>query len=301
MPTKVSSTLKILEERAAITQAVRSFFIARSFLEVETPIRIPAPAPETHIEPQKSEGWFLQTSPELCMKRLLASGCNNIFQICKCFRKGERGRLHLPEMTMLEWYRTNADYQQLMHDCENLLRFLIPNQNLVLGNKTINLNGPWLRITIDAAFKQFARMSLETALSTDSFEEILVVDVEPKLGINTPVFLIDYPAEMASLARLNPITPQTAQRFELYIDGIELANGFSELNDPVEQRLRFEKEREVIHSAGRSAGPMPENFLNDLGAMPDSAGIALGLDRLVMLLTNSQCIDQVVTFTPETV
>lgn len=296
-----TSSLVILKERAAIIQAVRSFFIGHSFLEVDTPIRIPAPAPETHIEPQKSEGWFLQTSPELCMKRLLASGCKEIFQICKCFRKGERGHLHLPEMTMLEWYRTDADYNHLMNDCENLFRFLIPGQNLALRDRSIDLKGPWLRITVKDAFEEFARSSLETALSTGSFEEILVEDVEPKLGIRAPVFLIDYPAEMASLARLNPENQATAQRFELYIDGVELANGFSELNDPKEQRFRFENELDAIRSSGRTPGPMPERFLGDLESMPDSAGIALGVDRLIMLLTNCKSIDEVVTFTPETV
>jgi len=269
-------------------------------LEVETPIRIPAPAPEAHIDPQESGSWFLQTSPELCMKRLLCSGCQNIFQICKCFRKNERGRLHLPEMTMLEWYRTHADYHQLMTDCEALLKYLLPDQILNVNNTTISLKTPWPQITLQDAFSQFSQTPLRSALRSNTFEEILVEEVEPHLGIDSPVFITDYPAELASLARLTPGNPETAQRCELYINGIEIANGFSELNDPDEQRRRFEKELAIIHSSGKNPGPLPEKFLADLALMPHSAGIALGLDRLVLLLTNTKIIDEVVAFTPET-
>jgi lysyl-tRNA synthetase class 2 len=292
-------SIKILKERTAIVRAVRSFFFDQDFLEVETPIRIPAPAPEAYIDPQESGTWFLQTSPELCMKRLLCSGCQDIFQICKCFRKNERGHLHLPEMTMLEWYRSHADYHQLMTDCEALLQFLVPEQLLTVDNATIYLAPPWPQITLEDAFRQFSRTPLRTALLSGKFEEVLVGEVEPHLGIESPVFITDYPAELASLASLTPGNPETAQRCELYINGIEIANGFSELNDPDEQRRRFENELATIRAAGRKPGPMPEKFLDDLALMPESAGIALGLDRLVMLLTNCKRIDQVVTFAPE--
>ena len=297
---KLPPSLKILKERAAIVLAVRSFFIDHSFLEVETPIRIPAPAPEAFIEPQKSEEWFLQSSPELCMKRLLALGFPQIFQICKCFRKNERGNLHLPEMTMLEWYRPNADYRDLMNDCEALLQFLVPNQLLAVNSHTIDLSSPWPRITLEDAFDLFSQTTLNAALKTNTFEEILVEQIEPNLGIDTPVFLTEYPAAMASLAKLNPDNPDTAQRLELYINGVEIANGFSELNEPDEQRRRFEKEFEIIRGSGKTPGPMPEKFLDNLDSMPDSAGIALGVDRLIMLLTDATSIDTVVTFPPET-
>jgi len=294
------TSTKTLKERAAILQAVRSFFCDQGFLEVETPIRIPAPAPEAYIDPQECGDWFLQTSPELCMKRLLCAGCQSIFQICKCFRKNERGHLHLPEMTMLEWYRTHADYHQLMADCEALLHFLVPGQLLTINNTTVSLSPPWPQITLEDAFNQFSRTPLQTAIQSNRFEEVLVEEVEPHLGIQSPVFITDYPAELASLARLTPDNPETAQRCELYINGIEIANGFSELTDPDEQRRRFEKEMTTIGAAGKKPGPMPERFLADLARMPESAGIALGLDRLVMLMTNNSSIDQVVAFTPET-
>ena len=291
----------ILKERAALIQATRSFFIDQGFLEVETPIRIPAPAPEAHIEPEVAGDWYLQTSPELCMKRLLAAGCEKIFQICKCFRRQERGDRHLPEMTMLEWYRTKADYRDLMTDCEGLLSSLTKDGVLCLGDNEIRLAPPWPRLTVAEAFERYAPVSLAHALAEDRFEEVMVADIEPHLGRERPFFLCDYPASQASLARLRAGDPSVAERFELYVNGLELANGFSELADAREQRLRFMAERERIAGLGRQPGPMPEPFLADLEQMSAAAGIALGIDRLVMLCTGAYRIDQVVAFTPETV
>lgn len=288
-----------MKERATLIQGTRSFFIGQGFLEVETPIRIPAPAPEAYIEPEPAADWYLQTSPELCMKRLLAAGCPRIFQICKCFRRHERGARHLPEMTMLEWYRAAADYRALMADCEGLLRSLIGDGALQVEGQAIDLTPPWPRLTLAAAFQRFAPIPIDQALAEDCFEEILVRDIEPHLGRDRPVFLCDYPASQASLARLHPNDPSLAERFELYVNGVELANGFSELTDAVEQRLRFEREQEIICTLGRQPGPMPEPFLADLARLPPAAGIALGIDRLVMLCTGARHIDQVVAFTPE--
>ena len=292
--------LSVLRQRAALIQAARSFFIGQGFLEVETPIRIPAPAPEAHIEPEPSGLWFLQTSPELCMKRLLAAGCDKIFQVCKCFRRNERGDRHLPELTMLEWYRAEADYRALMADCEALLLALCPGGRLRgADGRWLDLAPPWPRLTVSQAFARHASLSLDQALAEGRFEEVMAFEIEPFLGRATPLFLCDYPASQASLARLDPDCPQVAQRFEFYLDGLELANGFSELVDAVEQRRRFVEERERILALGRPPGPLPESFLADLERMPPAAGIALGLDRLVMLFTGSRNIDQVVAFTPE--
>ncbi|MFA6500149.1 MAG: EF-P lysine aminoacylase EpmA [Desulfurivibrionaceae bacterium] len=292
-----------LHLRAVLIQALRTFFIDRGYLEVETPIRIPAPAPEAHIVPLTSEGWFLQTSPELCMKRLLAAGIPKIFQICKCFRKGERGDRHLPEFTMLEWYATQSDYRDLMADCEALLRHLA----VAMGKEgvlewqgcRIDLGPEWERITVAEAFRRYAPCTVEEALARDQFDEMLVEHVEPHLGMTTPTFLCDYPAALGSLARLSPTDPTVAERFELYVAGLELANGFSELVDPVEQRDRFVAEQESIRGLGRDPGPMPEPFLEALEAIPPAAGIALGVDRLVMLFAGAERIDQVVAFMPE--
>jgi len=292
-----------LRLRAVLIQALRTFFIDRGYLEVETPLRIPAPAPEAHIVPLTSGGWFLQTSPELCMKRLLAAGIPKIFQICKCFRKGERGDRHLPEFTMLEWYAAGSDYRDLMADCEALLRHLAVAMGkggvLEWQGRRIDLEPEWERITVAEAFRRYAPCTLEEALAQDRFDEMLVEYVEPHLGMATPTFLCDYPAALGALARLSPTDPTVAERFELYVAGLELANGFSELVDPVEQRARFLAEQEAIRLQGRASGPMPEVFLDSLESMPPAAGIALGVDRLVMLFAGADDIDQVVAFTPE--
>ena len=292
-----------LRLRAVLIQTLRTFFIDRGYLEVETPLRIPAPAPEANIVPLTSEGWFLQTSPELCMKRLLAAGLPRIFQICKCFRHGERGDRHLPEFTMLEWYAAQRDYRDLMADCEALLRHLAAATGkggmLEWQGHRIDLGPEWERITVAEAFRRYAPCTVEEALAQDRFDELLVEYVEPHLGMATPTFLCDYPAVLGALARLSPTDPKVAERFELYVAGLELANGFSELVDPAEQRTRFLAEQESIRMQGCASGPMPEPFLDALETMPPAAGIALGVDRLVMLFAGANNIDQVVAFTPE--
>ncbi len=292
-----------LRLRAHIIQAVRSFFIDRAFLEVDTPIRIPAPAPEAHIDAVASEDYFLQTSPELCMKLLLAAGYSLIFQICKCFRKKERGRRHLPELTMLEWYRTGGTYNDLMDDCQDLIGFIGEQTTggylLKYQDQTISLEPPWPRMSVAEAFRQYAPMEADEALARDCFEEIIVNDVEPHLGRTRPLFLYDYPAALGALARLKPENNRVAERFELYVAGIELCNGFSELTDPVEQRERFELEQKRRQSLHKPVYPMPQNFLASLNDMPAACGNALGIDRLVMLFADTTNIDDVVAFTPE--
>lgn len=294
-----------LRIRAQVIQAVRQFFIDRAYLEVETPSRIPAPAPEYHIDAVPSGDWFLQTSPELCMKRLLAAGYPQIFQICKCFRHGERGDAHLPEFTLLEWYRAGIDYRDLMEECEDLIRSVAKQlghgDTVSWGRHVVHLASPWERITLKAAFARYAPHSLEETLQNDCFEETLVTSVEPHLGRTQPTFLYNYPLSMGALARPHQKDPTVAERFELYVAGMELANAFSELTDVVEQRQRFLAEEERRRQSGKPPYPSPELFLADLASMPASAGIAMGLDRLVMLLTGAARIDDVVAFTPEEV
>ena len=289
--------------RAQLIEGIRRFFVQQGYLEVETPILLPTIAPEIHIEPHVSGRFFLQTSPELCMKRMLAGGHTRIYQIARCFRRGERGRLHLPEFTMLEWYRVDADYFDLMEECEDLFLYLLGSlgleQIISYGGHTITLEKSWERITVAEAFLRFSPISMADALAAGSFDEILVQYLEPHLGMRAPTFLYDYPASLASLARTKEDDPSVAERFEVYVAGIEMANGFSELTDATEQRRRFEQERESIRSQGRDPGMLPEKFLHDLSGMPDAAGIALGVDRLVMLFIGSTCIDEVVSFTPE--
>ena len=292
-----------LELRAAIMAAIRFHFAENGYLEVETPNRIPAPAPEAHIEAQASGSWFLHTSPELCMKRLLADGFERIFQICKCYRKGERGRLHLPEMTMLEWYTAGHDYLDMMQQCQNLIcaiaRSLGNERAIQYQGQRINITGDWERMTVDQAFDQFASEPLDTAIQSGNFDEIISCDIAPNLGVEKPVFLFDYPAALGSLARLKPGNTHVAERVELYIAGIEICNAFSELTDPEEQQERFNAEISQRRSSGKTVYPLPESFLQALAAMPESAGNALGVDRLVMLFANASSINEVVAFTPE--
>ena len=292
-----------LAKRQSILEAIRCFFRSRDFLDVETPNRIPAPAPEVHVDSFMSGAWFLHPSPEVCMKRLLAAGYERLFQICKCYREGERGARHLPEFTLLEWYRAEADYTALMTDCEDLIFFTAHQLGfagrITYQGREIDLEPPWERIMVDEAFRRYAAMPVDEALATDRFDEILVEAVEPHLGCGKPTFLYDYPLPMASLARKKRGNPLVAERFELYICGMELANGFSELTDGEEQRRRFAEALEERKRLGKGDSPLPEPFLDDLLQMPEAAGIALGLDRLVMVLTDAAVIDQVVAFPPE--
>ena len=298
-----SALLPTLQLRARIIQAIRSFFIDRQYLEIETPIRIPAPAPEAHIDAVNTEGWFLQTSPELCMKRLLAAGFSRIFQICKCFRNHERGAKHLPELTMLEWYRIGRNYKNLMDECEDLIRFIArrlgTNNSICYGGQEISLTTPWSRMSVTAAFQQYASLSMEASLEKDCFDEVMALEIEPNLGAPKPLFLHDYPASRGALARIKSDNDLLAERFELYIAGIELCNGFSELSDPAEQKARFEEEQHLRKSIGHQIYPIPLKFLNALADMPDAAGNALGIDRLTMLFSDAPAIDDVVAFTPE--
>ncbi len=292
-----------LHLRASIINSIRSFFVSRGFLEVETPQRIPANAPEEHIDPFESAQWYLHTSPETCMKRLLSRGHERIFQICRCWRAGERGRRHLPEFTMLEWYRSNSDYRDLMDDCADLLRSVASDCGMSGGipyqGQRLDPSAKAETFTVREAFSRFSTGEMATAVLDGTFDEIMVTSIEPSLPPDRPVFLIDYPAEMAALARLKRDDRTVAERFEFYLGGLELANGFSELNDPSEQRRRFEAANRRRMNAGVPALPLPEVFLRDLESMPPSAGIALGVDRLVMLFADAGRIDDVIAFSPE--
>jgi lysyl-tRNA synthetase class 2 len=204
---------------------------------------------------------------------------------------------------MLEWYRTQSDYHSLMDECEDLILYVAREaghkDTVVFKNSEISLEKSWERLSVTDAFKQYAPVSVAQALEQNRFDEVLCRDIEPRLGIKKPAFLYDYPAELGALARKREDDPAVAERFEVYIGGLEIANGFSELIDANEQQQRFEQEFKRIESQGRPAAGMPEKFLDALPNMPEAAGIALGLDRLAMILFNAESIDQVVTFVPE--
>jgi len=292
-----------LIQRARILSAIRKFFVQNDYLEVETPIRIPAPAPELHIDAQPCGQWFLHTSPELCMKRMLAAGYSRIFQICKCFRQKERGGKHLPEITMLEWYTAGTDYGHMMDQSRELILFLVDQlevaKPLTYQHHSIDLDNPWPRLTVAQAFDRYGSMSMTEALRSRQFDEIMGLEIEPHLGLTQPVFLYDYPAACGALARLKSGHLEVAERFELYIGGLELCNGFSELTDSQEQRRRFAQESKQRIKAGKTTYPIPEPFLVALMNMPQASGNALGLDRLVMIMTDQSNIDDVVAFIPE--
>jgi len=293
-----------LHIRARVIQTIRDFFNERGFLEIETPSLIPANAPEENIDPVSALPWQLQTSPEICMKRMLCRGYDRIFQICRCWRADERGLRHLSEFSMLEWYRSNSDYNDLMDDCIALLQKVAANCTedhfFHQKDRKINPQDVWHKISVQEAFSRFAEADALESSQNGLFDEVLTSLVEPALAnFDTPVILTDYPAKLAALSKIKQDNPDFAERFELYAGGLELANGFSELTDPVEQRRRFEEANEIRHRCGRTELPLPEPFLAELSAMPESAGIALGLDRLVMLTVGAESIDQVVAFSPE--
>lgn len=299
-----------LRQRSQLLQAIRCFFLEHDYIEVDTPLRLPILIPEANLIPFASEDCFLQTSPELCMKRLLARGCDRIFQICHCFRKEEHGRLHQSEFTLLEWYHKGWNYGDLMQQCERLFAALVqecPGLPGITGAGTLAWQGaslsidpPWERLTVAEAFLRYTGLDVATALQTDQFDALMVSAIEPHLGYRRPVFLYDYPVERGSLARRSRHNPQVAERFELYLAGVELANGFSELMDPDEQRARFEEEILLMRSAGRKVGGVPHTFLAELSQIESAAGIALGFDRLCMLFMGADAIASAVPFPFET-
>jgi lysyl-tRNA synthetase class 2 len=290
-----------LRRRAFIYQVIRSFFNEQGFLEVETPIRSPAIAPEKEIIPIESDGWFLCASPELYMKRLLAAGYDKIYQFSHCFRKGERGNYHNPEFTLLEWYRKSAGYGQMMQDTERIVTAIAAalgmGTTLRYRDKAIDLALPWERLTVSEAFKKLAGWDPVIDPDVRRFDEDTVLKVIPNLNPLRPTFLLDYPAPMASLARLKPDNPRVAERFELIIGGLELCNAYSELNNQKEQELRFREEIKQIKQEQHRTAPMPDKFINAVEYLPECAGNALGIDRLVMLFCDAVSIDAAMPFT----
>ncbi|HMO04205.1 MAG TPA: EF-P lysine aminoacylase GenX [Kiritimatiellia bacterium] len=282
---RLTALEKNLHLRSRMLSGIRHFFAQRNFLEVETPVRLPCPALETHIDAEPSGDWFLRTSPELHMKRLLAAGFERIFQIGPCFRRGERGERHHPEFTMLEWYRTGTDYLGILDDTKALLAAAgLPERR-------------WEVIPVSEAFLRWAGWDPSQAYDAARFELDLVDKVEPALPRDRAVVLIDYPAEAAALSRRKPDAPHLAERWELYLDGIEIANAYSELTDPEEQRRRFAEAARARAAMGKPVYAVDEAFLAALEAgLPPCGGIALGIDRLVMALAGATSLDVVIPF-----
>ncbi|MDP9033624.1 MAG: EF-P lysine aminoacylase EpmA [Myxococcota bacterium] len=304
--------MKRLPERARTCREARRFFDARGFLEVQTPLMVPSPGLDLHLDAFEIAGGdrgkprWLSTSPEYQMKRLLAEGWPRIYQLAPCFRRGELGVRHNPEFTMLEWYRAGAGVDEVMNDTEQLVAAATGGEARV-GNRTIDLRPPFERLPLCEAFRRFAGWSESETLDAASHDEdryfrALVERVEPAIErMDRGVFVVDYPAAHASLARKKPADSRLAERFELYVAGVELCNGFGELVDPVEQRERFEIDRAGRTARGLPAYPLDERFLEALARVPPSAGNALGLDRLVALACGMTSIAEVIAFTADEV
>jgi lysyl-tRNA synthetase class 2 len=290
---------KMLESRAAIMAGIRAFFLEKGFLEIDTPLRVPAIAPEQFILPYTSEGWYLSTSPELQMKRLLSAGYEKIFQIAHCFRRDECGRQHNPEFTMLEWYRAAGDYNQIISDTEQLVIFLAHRFGygdcLKYQGKSIDISLPWPRIGVREAYTKWAGWDPFINFDGQKFDDDLVEKVIPHFPANRPMVIMDYPLECAALARLKPGQTGVAERAEVFMGGLEIANAYSELNDPVEQRRRFKDEMDIMQQAGKPC-VWPQKFITAIETMPECGGIAVGVDRLVMLLSDAASIDEVIAF-----
>ncbi len=324
MPTP--SQWKAARARMQMYAALRAHFGSLDYLEVETPTLIRTPGLEPHIDPfeapfipqtgvgEKRSLW-LHTSPEYAMKRLLAdAGSPPLFQLCKTYRNGEISGTHNPEFTMLEFYRPHADYRAIMADLETALaaveQQVAPGVGLFskLPFERLTVRDAVLRHTNIDLFAHSDGESLRRAAqdigvhvgSSTSFDDVFfhlfLERVERKLGFGRPTFLIEYPASMASLSRLKPSDPRVAERVELYANGVELANGFTELTDATEQRRRLVEEQELRRSLGRPVFELDERFLAALPSMPPSGGIAVGLDRVLMLLLGASEIADVLLF-----
>lgn len=295
-----------LQARARALSAVRDYFSREHFLEVETPLRVPAPGVDLHLDAIPARGGYLITSPELHMKRLLAAGFPRVFQLARASRLDELGRLHEPEFSMLEWYRAFADLPQMLSDTEQLLRVVaerVSGRARLCGptGQAYELTLPFQRVTVREAFQEYAGIADAVDLAhTDEarYFELLVSQVEPGLAREpAPLFLWKYPANQAALARLSDEDPSVAERFELYVGGVELCNGFDELTDPSEQRRRFELDATRRASEGRAIYPIDERFLSGLASgMPRAGGNALGFDRLLMLATGASELAEVIAF-----
>ena len=322
----------LLVQRGRLKAAIRAYFQARDFTEVECGALVASPGNETHLHAFETQllgpdgagrRLYLHTSPEFAAKKLLAAGEVRIFDFARVFRNRERGRLHAPEFTMLEWYRAHEDYAAVITDSLALIRLaaeVVETDRFRHREAQCDPRAEPDRLTVAEAFTHFAGIDLLATLSisgegdadalrsrarrggvpvsdqddwSDMFSKILTLRVEPRLGLERPCVLYEFPVCEAALARVSARDPRVAERFELYICGVELANGFGELTDPVQQRARFEKEMAKKERVYGQRYPLDEAFLAALAGMPPASGVALGFDRLVMLATGAPNVDAV--------
>lgn len=280
-----------LRLRSLLLQRIRVFFLDRGFIEIETPSRVRCPGIDPYIDALPAGGdRFLATSPELGMKKVLSDGPDRIFQVARAFRSGERGEHHNEEFTILEWYAAGQTYGDLMIDTEELVfDAAAALSGAGIPSPPASWSRPFPRITVDEAFTLNAGWKPSKGYRADPFFRDLIEKVEPALARRGALFLTDYPEAAGALARRKSSDPLVCERFELYLDGLETCNGFTELIDPVEQRSRFERDNAARTRAGREPYPIDESFLTALEAgIPPCAGNALGVDRLFMALTGQR-------------
>jgi elongation factor P--(R)-beta-lysine ligase len=312
----VAASRAVLKTREKIVREIRQYFNSWGFLEVSTPARVRSPGQEVHLDAIEAgdEHWLI-TSPEYHLKRLVAEGLGPLFEIARCWRADESGPHHRTEFTMLEWYRVNQHLAVLAADCEALIR--IAFEAAGRDPSALGFQEPFARTTVRELFAEHAGFPLmgdETpeelraaALKAgvavgsatawdDIFYQVFLDRIEPILAKSGPTFVLDWPAPLGALARPKPGDPRVVERFELYAGGLELANAFGELTDPVEQRRRFEEEARARAARGKAVYPIDEALLEALPRMPPTAGIALGLDRLIMLALGTRDISEVVAF-----
>ncbi|ALS99845.1 elongation factor P--(R)-beta-lysine ligase [Lacimicrobium alkaliphilum] len=311
-----SAEIPVLKQRARLLGEIRQFFARRKVMEVETPCLSHATVTDQHLQsfstrytgPGVAEGktLYLQTSPEYAMKRLLAAGSGAIYQICKAFRNEECGRYHNPEFTMLEWYRPGFDHHQLMQELDELMQMIchtsaaskLSYQQAFFRYLDLDPLSADLQTLRQKVAEQGHRELAEHEEDRDTLLQLLFCEViEPQIGQQAPCFIYDFPASQAALARLSPEDERVAERFELYYQGLELANGFHELTDADEQRRRFEQDNLKRWQTGKPEKPVDANLLAALEhGLPPCAGVALGIDRLVMLALNKPAIGDVLSF-----
>ena len=317
-PTADWATLRL---RAELLRRIRAFFAARGVLEVETPLLSAAAITDSHLAsfataysgpgPRHGQTLYLHTSPEFPMKRLLAAGSGCIYQIARVFRDGEAGRRHRPEFTLLEWYRVGFDHHRLMDEVAELATALLADRRPLAEPERLSYRQAFQRhLSLDPHRATVAELTVcaerqgvsippgMPAEDVDPWLDLLLTQrIEPHLGQGRLTFLYDYPASQAALARLRREDPPVGERFELYLDGVELANGFHELGDAVEQRSRFEAENAARRAQGLPVMPLDEHLLAALAAgLPDCAGVALGFDRLVMRAAGKTALAETLAF-----